>query len=454
MSRRPRSRQPRLLASVDAPLGAVTPSASQGRIRHATGRRRSAAIVAASALGMAVLAACSASTPSSGRTAGGTAVGQDSTAAAGGSGLGELGSRPGWDCPGGRCDWGTPTRPSTFESSSTTATIASGQATSGSTSQDSGDLADFEAYRVDALANVPGAVSVLPAAPVVVTVTGGNGAPFGGAIVELLDDGGAVVATTRSRPDGRAPVVVDDGVLARVVSARATAPVFAARPAMVPFPAGSRTASVQIGEASPTRPVDVMFVVDATGSMTPDLQGVHGVLAEIVGSASSFGPDARFGVSAFRDVGETFVTHTFNLTDDETAIRDALDDLQTGGGGDTPDAIGAGLADAIGKPGWRPHATRVVVLFTDSPPRVEGGAMDPLIQPVLDIANREGVTIVTVAVPGADPRVELALRELAAGTGGRSLVFSGPWPNPGSGGSDSLVTAVTQVVRQITQPGP
>jgi putative intracellular protease/amidase len=115
--------------------------------------------------------------------------------------------------------------------------------------------------------------------------------------------------------------------------------------------------------------LDVVFVIDATGSMgwlvdqvKDRVQGLSGWLRRLV-------PVTRFGVVAYRDVdGPGFVTKVLPLTLSARRVRRFLEELETEGGGDIPEAVEAGLAAAIDEAGFRPDAKRVIIVLGDAPP--------------------------------------------------------------------------------------
>ena len=77
-------------------------------------------------------------------------------------------------------------------------------------------------------------------------------------------------------------------------------------------------------------------------------------------------------MTLYRDEGDTFVTATYDLTDDVEAFRSALAQVQADGGGDYPEALDEGLADALAEPSWRDPAETVQLVFlvADAPPQV------------------------------------------------------------------------------------
>jgi len=114
--------------------------------------------------------------------------------------------------------------------------------------------------------------------------------------------------------------------------------------------------------------LDVMFVVDATGSMDWAIAEVRTRIADIVDSVRSLVPIARFGVVAYRDYDDPeFVTRVQPLSFSLAKLTAFLDTLEAVGGGSWQEAVTAGMEAAMDA-NWRTGARRVVVIIGDAPP--------------------------------------------------------------------------------------
>ena len=61
------------------------------------------------------------------------------------------------------------------------------------------------------------------------------------------------------------------------------------------------------------------------------------------------------------------MTKNFGFSSDPKQVREHLKGLYAAGGGDGPEAVTAGLAEALDME-WRPTASKMVVLIADAPP--------------------------------------------------------------------------------------
>lgn len=117
---------------------------------------------------------------------------------------------------------------------------------------------------------------------------------------------------------------------------------------------------------------DVVFIVDATGSMDWAIAEVRTRIVDIVDSVRSLVPIARFGIVAYRDYDDPeFVTRLQPLTFSLVKLARFLNTLEARGGGSWQEAISAGLEVASDEAGWRLGAKRVVIIIGDAPPHQE-----------------------------------------------------------------------------------
>lgn len=117
------------------------------------------------------------------------------------------------------------------------------------------------------------------------------------------------------------------------------------------------------------QPVDLVFVVDSTGSMRDDIDAVRADMRSILASLTATNPDRRLGIVIYRDVGDDFVSKTvLSLVEDEQTIVDAIGSIEVDGGGDTREHVYAGIDTALSDQPWRDGASQHIVLMGDAPP--------------------------------------------------------------------------------------
>ncbi len=121
--------------------------------------------------------------------------------------------------------------------------------------------------------------------------------------------------------------------------------------------------------------VDVVFVLDTTGSMGGLIQTAKEKIWSIATSMASAQPtpEIRIGLVAYRDRGDSYVTKIVDLSDDLDSVYASLMDFEANGGGDTPESVNKALYDAVHNMSWsqEDQAYQVIFLVGDAPPHMD-----------------------------------------------------------------------------------
>ena len=176
--------------------------------------------------------------------------------------------------------------------------------------------------------------------------------------------------------------------------------------------------------------VEVAFVLDTTGSMAALIDSAKRKIWSIATTIVETNPDAeiRMGLVAYRDIGDEYVTKTFNLTTDIQDLYAQLLELKARGGGDWPESVNEALHVGVTKLAWTQDADvrRIMFLVGDAPPHMDY-AQDTKYPEVLRIARERGITVNAVQAGGARD-TERVWREIAQMGHGRYI------PIPQDGG--------------------
>jgi Mg-chelatase subunit ChlD len=184
---------------------------------------------------------------------------------------------------------------------------------------------------------------------------------------------------------------------------------------------------VQLGatQAPQRARLDLVFLIDATGSMADEIHKLKSSLRSIAADAARLPsrPDLCFGLVAYRDRTDPFVLRSHDFTHDLGAFQKVLDQLQADGGGDYPEAMSEALHETVHRLGWRGDgATRMVVLLADAPPQL--GADRPVYDEAMLAALGKGIKVFSVGASGLDPQGEFIQRQIAQFTGGRFVFLT------------------------------
>jgi len=183
----------------------------------------------------------------------------------------------------------------------------------------------------------------------------------------------------------------------------------------------------------PFRPkIDVVFVIDSTGSMADEIRSVKMHLINLINEVRNGqpSPDLRVGVSTYRDWApqeQEYNVKTFDLTRNIDHALNYIKNIHAAGGGDYPEAVATGLDTGINHMNWRQDARKLIFLIGDAPPHGEGSRDMSFHQGMPDGKTYErnirdaitkGITIYTVSGSGMDHIGVNIWKQIARKTGG------------------------------------
>jgi Mg-chelatase subunit ChlD len=165
-----------------------------------------------------------------------------------------------------------------------------------------------------------------------------------------------------------------------------------------------------------TKRVEVVFVLDTTGSMGGLISAAKEKIWSIASTLAQAqqAPEIAMGLVAYRDRGDAYVTQVVDLDKDLDSMYAKLMDFQADGGGDGPEAVNAALHDAINAMSWSQNADtyKVVFLVGDAPPHMDYQD-DTKYPEIVATAAAKGIIVNTIQC-GSMPETVAAWREIAA----------------------------------------
>ncbi|MGO9606852.1 MAG: vWA domain-containing protein [Candidatus Binataceae bacterium] len=132
--------------------------------------------------------------------------------------------------------------------------------------------------------------------------------------------------------------------------------------------------------------LDVVLVIDGTGSMNLIIDDVKAKMAQLIQSIHRLVPIARVGIIIFGGKGEAMEIQPLTLSPQK--LSDFLSHVTAKGGGEWEEDTFGACEYAIDKMDWKPYAKKVVVLVGDSPPHKEDFV--PLIQLIHKFKDENG----------------------------------------------------------------
>lgn len=217
--------------------------------------------------------------------------------------------------------------------------------------------------------------------------------------------------------------------------------------------------------------LDLVFVIDTTGSMGDDINAVKAEAITVVEAIQNERPFSRIGIVLYKDFGDSYVATTqlpFNYDKDE--IVSAIQSITVGGGGDFPEAVYSGIIhatdelDDLGE--WRLEGlvNKVIIAIGDAPAHDPEPTSQPTdsgyrLEDVIEHAARGGVefdlvgsglsalSAATLVSPirifpiviGGDLSAVASFQAIANGTGGKLFTAST---------AEDVVDAILEIIEE------
>ena len=167
--------------------------------------------------------------------------------------------------------------------------------------------------------------------------------------------------------------------------------------------------------------VDLAFVVDATGSMSDELEYLKTELLDVINriETNNTSLKLKMGTVFYRDEGDEYVTKVSNISDDKMKSIDFIKKQKADGGGDYPEAVHTALSDAVSQLSWSTEArARILFLILDAPPHHENETVKKQIQEQTQKAAEKGIKIIPITASGIDKDTEFLMRFISIATNG------------------------------------
>jgi Mg-chelatase subunit ChlD len=176
------------------------------------------------------------------------------------------------------------------------------------------------------------------------------------------------------------------------------------------------------------RDLDLVFVIDTTGSMRHELADMQANLIGVINILNRLSSSLRIGVVAYKDRTERYITRDFPLRPMESAqvgqILDFVRGLEASGGGDDPEPVDLALKVAIDMP-WRADAQGRIVVIGDALARDRQAALALATQFRNTTRQAELPRVVSTIYAGDEPASARFFEQIATAGGGEYSVNQG-----------------------------
>ena len=246
--------------------------------------------------------------------------------------------------------------------------------------------------------------------------------------VELLDQEEKVIATTYSDASGVCylyPNEVLDSYEVNLTYTDLNDEVITSRQTIT----GDSNFVLEAKELERKR-IELMFVIDTTGSMGDELAYVKSEVEDVINRVAAANPNTEvlLSILCYRDVNDTYVTKYSDFSTDINVSKNFVSLESAGGGGDYEEAVHTALLLANEKQ-WSDTATKIIIHIADAP--AHDYDVDDWNKAALALASK-GVRIITVASSGIDKKTEYFFRSQSVITNGHYVYLT---DDSGIGGS-------------------
>lgn len=173
--------------------------------------------------------------------------------------------------------------------------------------------------------------------------------------------------------------------------------------------------------------VDIMLMVDTTGSMGDELEYIKTELSDVVNQVNKENANnlnIRVSGNYYRDHGDEYLVRSFPFTDNIKQVLKEMNDQYANGGGDYEEAVVVALNDAIYNHNWNKDAeAKLLFLVLDAPPHHTDQNISQIHELIKD-ANALGIRVIPIASSGVDKDTEFLLRFLDISTNGTYIFLT------------------------------
>ena len=192
-------------------------------------------------------------------------------------------------------------------------------------------------------------------------------------------------------------------------------------------------------------PVDVVFVMDTSGSMDDEFQALCGQVASVVGELQAMGITANYRI--------------LGITETRDCATGTVGGLLPGGRVDDSEDWAPAVADLSERYAWRAGHTRLIIPMSDEGPQNGSPTNDPgddrdAINVAIALAKANQVVVSPVLGSGheAEPAIAALAQALAAATGGRVFQSNDPAADLADGIADLIGAAACTPVVCCVEP--
>ncbi|PKL09003.1 MAG: hypothetical protein CVV51_06080 [Spirochaetae bacterium HGW-Spirochaetae-7] len=188
-------------------------------------------------------------------------------------------------------------------------------------------------------------------------------------------------------------------------------------------------------------PLDVLFVMDTTGSMGEEIERLKSTIEIIYANLAELKPRplVRFGLVLYKDRGDEYITEIVPFTKDLEAFQAMLEPVDADGGGDGPEDLESALDDAVNKMDWNKDGLRLAFIVTDAEAHLDYNREYTYIDAAND-ARARAIKLHTIGTGGLPLEGEYLLRQVAQLTDSKYIFLTYGEGGEAEGGKEGSVS--------------
>ena len=166
--------------------------------------------------------------------------------------------------------------------------------------------------------------------------------------------------------------------------------------------------------------LELSFIVDATGSMSDELEFLKDDLESVIEQVATDNPTFEIYTSSvfYRDIGDEYVVKHSDFSQNIQVTQGFISQQYASGGGDYPEAVHTALRTGIEQLQWSEDAkTRIAFLLLDAPPHYEPQIVDEIHNSIM-LAAEQGIKLIPITASGIDKETEFLMRFFSIATNG------------------------------------
>ncbi len=264
-----------------------------------------------------------------------------------------------------------------------------------------------------------------------------SGLPAKNQVVELLSSEGKSLWKAKTDNHGKAELWVSKKISPNGLKLKAGSKIVQN---VLLFEKGVNNISLNTPLKDQSNKTQIALMVDATGSMSDELEYLKVELVDVIDRVKSANPDAviETGSVFYRDEGDDYVTKKSDFTANTDKTIQFIREQSANGGGDFPEAVHTALNHSLKNLQWADNAsTRILFIVLDAPPHYEEQIVSE-IHTLTKFAAESGIKLIPIVASGIDKETEFLMRYLSMISNGTYIFIT----NDSGIGNDHLAASV------------